>query len=162
MITLQLARSTITLEDLDMFNKFMEMMMNKMCSGDKEKMMNEMMGKFCDNMSPEDRKKMMETMMPKMMQGINMMELMPGMMMKMMGNQDSCCGDKADSKMSMMPEMAQKMMPVCLEFILPKISIEKRERFILKLISVINDNGMNDLDAKKKKDFLKEINKILK
>ncbi len=144
-----------------MFSKFMEIMMNKMCSGDKEKMMNEMMGKFCENLSVEDRKKMIESMMPKMMHGVNMLELMPTMMMKMMNNSDSCCNNMPDSKMNMMPDMAQKMMPACLEFILSKISIDERKQFILKLISVINDYGLNNFDTAEKKVFVKEINKLI-
>jgi len=56
----------------------------KMSKEKKQTMMEKMMDKFFADMKVEDKQKLMEKMIPKMMEGINLMEMMPRLMMGMM------------------------------------------------------------------------------
>ena len=47
----------------------------------------------------------------------------------------SGCGKEGE--MPMMPQMMKKMMPHCLEMVLPKLSKEDRNDFVLKMASVL-------------------------
>ena len=64
--------------------KFMEKMigymMDRTSKEEKHEMMAEMMERFFADMTAEDKQNMMEAMMPKMMEGMNMMDIMPKMM----------------------------------------------------------------------------------
>ena len=62
---------------MGMMDKMMGIMMGRMSKEEKDNMMDKMMGKFFADMTAEDKQKMMEEMMPKMMEGVNMMEMMP-------------------------------------------------------------------------------------
>ncbi len=70
---------------MGIMDNMMEFMTGRMSKEEKEQMMNKMMEKFFADMTVEDKQKMMNEMMPKMMEGINMAEMMPQMMMRMMG-----------------------------------------------------------------------------
>ena len=45
-----------------------------------------------------------------------------------------CC---MEGEMPMMPQMMKKMMPHCLESLLPKLSKEDRSEFVLKMASIL-------------------------
>ena len=66
-------------------DEMMEAMMGSMSKEDRLEMMGTMMEKFFADMTAEDKQRMMEQMMPKMMEGVNMLEMMPRMMRGMMG-----------------------------------------------------------------------------
>jgi hypothetical protein len=76
----------------------MEAMMGDMSKEDMMEMMGTMIEGFLADMSAEDRQKMMEQIMPRMMEGVNMMDMMGGMMMGLMG-------EKGGGMMEMMSRM---------------------------------------------------------
>jgi hypothetical protein len=119
--------------------------MGRMSAQEKEAMMGAMMEKFFASMSADDKKAMMAEIMPKMMEGVNMMEMMPKMMMAMMG------GGKHESGM---PGM---MMPHCLGAMLPNMPKESRTDFILKLIDVEMKTGSAGLTEDEKKNFVARV-----
>jgi hypothetical protein len=65
-------------------------------------MMENMMDKFFAGMTAEDKQRLIEAMIPKMMEGINIMEVMPKMMMGMMGG-----GKGEEGMMGMMSKMME-------------------------------------------------------
>ena len=72
--------------------------------------MEKMMSKCCADMTTEDKDKMAE-------------EIKNG----------SC----KEGEMPMMPQMMMQMMPHCLEMILPKLSKEDKDKFVLKMASIL-------------------------
>jgi len=89
---------------MGMMDKMMEFMTGRMSKEDKEQMMDKMMEKFFGDMTAAEKQKMMAEMMPKMMEGVNMMDLMPQMMMTMMGG-----GQSGEGMMSRMMGMMSGM-----------------------------------------------------
>ena len=47
---------------------------------------------------------------------------------------NGCC---EEGEMPMMPQMMMQMMPHCLEMILPKLSKEDKDKFVLKMASIL-------------------------
>ena len=131
---------------MEMMDKMMESMMSGMSKEEKEEMMGKMMEKFFADMTAEDKRKMMEQMMPKMMEGVNMMDMMPRMMMGMMSS-----GGKTE--MPMMPEM----MPYCLNMVLPSMPKEKRVDFVLKMVTSLVEQGCAGMSNEEKADFVTKI-----
>jgi len=72
---------------MSMMDGMMDFMMGRMSEEEKENMMDRLMEKFFADMTAEEKQKMMEKMMAKMMEGVNMMDVMPKMMMGMMGGE---------------------------------------------------------------------------
>ena len=97
--------------------------------------------------------------MPKMMEGVNMMEMMPGMMMSMMG------GGKGESGMAkMMSQMMgggkkgeMSMMPQCLRMMLPDMPKEKRIDFVLRMVTTLVEQGCVGMSEEEKKDFVAKL-----
>jgi hypothetical protein len=118
-------------------------------------------------MTAEDKQKMMEQMMPKMMEGVNMMEMMPKMMMGMMGG-----GEKGGGMMGMMsqmmsggqgkgtpmmPHMMTQMMPHCLNMMLPGVPREERVDFVLNMITALMEQGSAGMSEEEKSEFVAKI-----
>jgi hypothetical protein len=135
-----------------MMEAMIEIMLGKMSKEDIQNMMSKVMGKVFTDMTSEDKQKMMGAMMPKMMDGVNMMEMMPKMMGGMMGG-----GKDESGKMGMMPQMMMEMMPRCLKMMLPNISKENRIDFILTMISTLVENGCVGMSPEEKKDFVTKV-----
>ena len=137
---------------MGIMDKMMGFMVGRMSREEKEKMMGKMMDKFFGDMTVEEKKKMMAEMMPKMMEGINMMEMMPKMMMSMMGG-----GEGEGGMMEMMPQMMTEMMPQCLKMMLPNIHKEKRIDFVLKMVTTLMEQGCVGMSEEEKKDFVAKV-----
>ncbi|MEE8423414.1 MAG: hypothetical protein V3S49_02630 [Thermodesulfobacteriota bacterium] len=149
---------------MTMMEKMMGRMMGRMSKEDKEMMMNGMMDKFFADMTVDDKKNMMSEMMPRMMQGINMMEMIPTMMMSMMESGKGMGGGMSGMMSKMKdgcegmekPEMApmmMEMMPRCVTMMLPNISKEKRIDFALKMVDTLIDQGSAGMSEEEKRAF---------
>ena len=92
------------------------------------------------------------------------MNIMDKMMMNMMGESKGDMMQMCRNKMgeSGMPEMMSKMMPKCLNMMLPKLSKERRRDFVLKVTSILLQQGCKDLSEKEKADFIKRIDEEVK
>jgi len=88
----------------------MEKMMENMGNGEMKSMMDKMMNECCADMTAEDKQKMAE-------------EIKSG----------SC----KEGEIPMMPQMMMKKMPQCLKMMLPKLSKEDRNDFVLKMASIL-------------------------
>ena len=143
------------------------------------------MEKFFASMTAEDKQKMMMDMMPKMMEGINMAEMMPQMMMTMMSgmlgrsqggsmmemmsgmiggrpqaeNADEASASPEQSQMEglMMPNMMKEMMPHCLDMMLPNMPKEERIDFVLNMIDVLKEQGSTGMSDEERQDFVARI-----
>ncbi len=153
---------------MGMMDKMMEFMMGRMSKEEKDEMMGKMMDRFFADFTPEDKQKMMEEMMPKMMEGVNKMEMMPKMMMSMMGK-----GEGEGGMMGMMSKMMggseeketnmmSEMMPKCLEMMLPKMPNENRVDFIMKMVTILMEQGCAGMSEEEKKDFMNQVEEKVK
>ena len=163
---------------MGIMEKMMGMMMNRMDKNDKSEMMDRMMGKMMGNMDKTDRSEMMDkmmgnffssmsgderleiigAMMPKMMEGLDMaqmmLQMMPEMMEKMMGGHNASGG-------GMMEEMMPVMMPQCLKIGLPRIGKEKRYAFAENLLTNLLEQGIEDMNETEKKEFFSHIRSVV-
>jgi hypothetical protein len=152
---------------MGMMDEMMESMIGGMSREDKQDMMGKMMEKFFADMTVEDKQMMMEQMMPKMMEGINMAEMMPGMMMGMMGGAESgggmmgmmseMMGAGQGTEMPMMPQMMTEMMPRCLNMMLPNVPKEQRTDFVLEMVATLVEQGSTGMSDEEKRDFLAKV-----
>jgi len=133
-------------------DEMMDSMMAGMSKQEKQDMMARMMEKFFADMTAEEKQKLMEQLMPKMMEGVNMMEMMPKMMAGMMGG-----GESMGGMMSMMSGMMSTMMPQCLGMMLPNMAKERRVDFVLQMVAVLAEQGSAAMSDEEKKDFLSKI-----
>ena len=150
-----------------MMDEMMESMMAGMSKEEKQDMMAKMMEKFFADMTAEDKQKMIEQMMPKMMEGVNMMEIMPKMMAGMMSGRESGGGmmgmmsgmmaGAQGTEMTMMPRMMSVMMPQCLSVMLPNIPKEQRIDFVLKMVTILLEQGSVGMSDEEKKDFVAKV-----
>jgi hypothetical protein len=105
--------------------------------------------------------------MDEMMEGVNMMEMMPKMMMGMMGG-----GEKGGGMMGMMsqmmsggqgkgtpmmPRMMTQMMPHCLNMMLPGVPREERVDFVLNMITTLMEQGSVGMSEEEKSEFVAKI-----
>lgn len=152
---------------MSIMEKMMAFMMGRMSKEDKEEMMDKMMGEFFAGMTAKDKQEMMAAMMPKMMEGMNFMEMMPRMMMGMMGSGEGTgCMPGATSEASehaaggpapMMQMMMTEMMPHCLKMMLPQMPQEARREFVLKMVGTLLEQGSADLTDEEKNDLSVEV-----
>ena len=147
----------MTGEKMNMMEKMMEFMMGRMSKEEREDMMENMMGNFFADMSTEDKQNMMENMMPKMMEGVNMMEMMPKMMMGEGGMMSKMMEDNKGEGMAMMPNMMMEMMPNCLNIMLPKVPVEERTNFVLKMVGILVEQGSEGMSEDEKAAFVSKI-----
>jgi len=143
-------------------------MMGKLSKEEKLEMMSTMMEKFLAGFTVEDKRKMMEKMMPRMMEGVNMMEMMPKMMMSMMGGNggeggmmgmmSQMTGRGEETAMPLMPGMMMEiMMPQCIKMFLPRMTKEKRTDFAINIASTVVEQGSSGLSEEEKRDFISKI-----
>jgi len=92
--------------------------------------MKEMMEKMKENMSKEDMKEMMDKMMSKCCADMTEED-------KHKAAEEITSGSCKEEEMPMMPQMMMKMMPHCLEMMLPKLSKEDRNDFVMKMASIL-------------------------
>jgi len=137
--------------------EMMEMMMGKMSSEERRKMMEGMMEKFLAGMTAEDKQKTMENMMPKMMEGVDMMQMMPKMMEGMMGMTSKAGEGQRETEMSMMPKMMMEMMPKCLGMMLPRVPKEKRIDFVSTMITTLMQQGCAGMSEEEKGNFKAKV-----
>jgi len=124
--------------------EMMEMMMGKMSSEERRKMMEGMMEKFLAGMTAEDKQKTMENMMPKMMEG-------------MMGMTSKAGEGQRETEMSMMPKMMMEMMPKCLGMMLPRVPKEKRIDFVSTMITTLMQQGCAGMSEEEKGNFKAKV-----
>jgi hypothetical protein len=146
----------------------MDAMMGKLSKEEKLEMMSTMMEKFLAGFTVEDKQKMMEKMMPRMMEGVNMMDMMPKMMMSMMGGNggeggmmgmmSQMMGRGEETAMPLMPGMMMEiMMPQCIKMVLPKMTKKKRIDFAMNIVSTLVEHGSSGLSEEEKRDFVSRI-----
>jgi hypothetical protein len=139
---------------MGMMEKMMEYMMGRMSKEDKDEMMEKMMDKFFADMTAADKQKMMAEMMPKMMMG-----MMGG------GESEGCPMGKVSEMMaggegmgmSMMPKMMTEMMPHCLTMMLPSVPKEARVNFVLKMVTILVEQGSAGMSDEEKEGFLTRV-----
>jgi hypothetical protein len=157
---------------MSIMEHMMNLMMERMSKADKESMMDSMMEKFFADITPEEKQKMMAAMMPKMMEGMNIADMMPKMMMGMMsggGGDGESAGMQGMMANMMqgggghqMPEMMLgKMMPNCIEMMLPKIAPEKRGEVAATVLGALVDKGAAGMNDEQRGDFFKALADIL-
>ena len=136
-----------------MMDIMMGSMMGKMSSEDKKNMMDSMMNKFFGEMGIDDKKQMMVEMMPRMMGGIDMQEMMPKMMMSMMGY-DLGEGGKLG--------MISKMMSQCVDTMFPMMANQERTEFVSDLLIKMVKQGLDGLSEQEKEEWLMKIVEAVK
>lgn len=92
--------------------------------------MKEKMGSMKEQMGKEDMRKMMDNMMTKCFA-----DMTPEEKHKMAEEMKS--GSCEEGQGPMMPQLMMKMMPHCLELMLPKLSKEDKKDFIVKMASIL-------------------------
>jgi len=157
---------------MGMMDEMMESMMAGISKEERQDMMAKMMERFFADMTAEDKKKMIEQMMPKMMEGVSMMEIMPKMMAGMMGGRKSggrmmrmmsgMMTGAQGTEMAMMPQMMSAMMPQCLNMMLPNIPKEQRIDFVLKMVTILLEQGSVGMSDEEKRDFVAKVAKKVK
>ena len=138
---------------MGMMDTMMGSMMGKMSSEDKKNMMDSMMNKFFGEMNVDDKKQMMVEMMPRMMGGIDMQEMMPKMMMSMMGD-DLGEGGKMG--------MISKMMSECVDTMFPKMANQERTEFVSDLLIKMVKQGLDGLSEPEKGEWLMKVVEAVK
>ena len=134
---------------MGMMDKMMGLMMGRMSKEEKKEMMGGVMDKFFADMTAEDKGKMM-------------MEMMPKMMMGMMGDSESVCKNGQTAEMPMMPQMMMDMMPHCLSMMLPHMPKEERVTFVLKMITILMERGCTGMSEEEKEEFLaRAVEKVM-
>lgn len=156
---------------MSIMERMMGTMMERMSPEDKEAMMDSMMEKFFADITPEEKQKMMTDMMPKMMEGMDMSEMMPRMMMSMMsGGQESGSSDMQGMMGNWMrgtsgqgmPDMMSKMMPNCVRMMMPQMDAEKRGETAAAILSAIVEAGTDGMTEEQRNSFHEKLDGVLK
>jgi hypothetical protein len=148
---------------LKFMEKMMGFMMDRTSKEEKQAMMAEMMERFFATMTAEDKQHMMEAMMPRMMEGMNMMDMMPNMMMGMMGEgkEASCLPEMTEGEkgkgISGMPQMMMHMMPHCLKMMLPHVAKDRRKEFALQIVATLMEQSCADMPEEEKQQFVAQV-----
>ena len=141
---------------------------------ERQAMMRSMMEQFFGGMGADEKKEMCATMMGKMMEGLDMKEMMPKMMMGMMsggagdgpGKMHEMMAQKmkvgSEQQMSQMPEMMLKMMmPHCIGMMLPAIDLDRRGEVAAAILSAIVEKGSAGMSDKQNRSFRKTLDEVL-
>lgn len=157
---------------MSIMESMMGLMMERMSKEDKEAMMDSMMSKFFADITPEEKQKMMADMMPRMMEGMDMSKMMPRMMMGMMSGAGQKGGADGDSMMKGMmggpggAEMGEamlgKMMPACIEMMLPRIDPGKRRAVATTVLKALVDKGTEGMSDEERHAYLDALAGTLK
>jgi hypothetical protein len=103
-----------------------------------------------------------------MMEGINMMEMMPRMMMSMMGGGESGSGmmgmmsrmmggGQGAGTPMMMPHMMTHMMPHCVNMMLPGVPKEERTDFVLNMVTSLMEQGSAGMSDEEKNELVAKV-----
>ena len=148
-------------------------MMGRMSREESRHMRGRMMEHFFKGLTAEDRQNMMAEMMPKMMEGINVAEMMPQMVMALMfgmaggGHADGAAQFSAGNGVSEsaaasgpasgMRDMMARVMPQCCAMMLPRMSPEARTEFVLGMVDVLVQQGCACLPDEEKDYFISAV-----
>jgi predicted Holliday junction resolvase-like endonuclease len=99
--------------------------------------MKEMMGSMKEHMGKEEMKEIMDEMMSKCFADMTAEE-------KQRMAEEIKSGSCKEGEMRMMPQMMMKMMPHCLELMLPKLSKENKKDFVVKMASILFAKNVRD------------------
>ncbi|MBP7066763.1 MULTISPECIES: hypothetical protein [Methanothrix] len=133
----------------------MQLIMERMSTDEKQRLMDGMMEKFFADLTPEEKQQMMASMMPMMM------EMMPQMMEgKDPGNMMEMMLELMRKDMPAMQQMMTKMMPQCLSMMLPRIGKEERVEFIPRMVAVLLEQGSDGMTEEERTDLMKRVAKI--
>lgn len=94
---------------------------------------------------------MMEKVMPVMVKGVGpekMVEMKEEFMATMMESTELA---------QLMPEMKTKMMPGCMQDMLPRLPKDKRAEFAKHVIGILKEQGTADMNEQEREAFLKEL-----
>ena len=158
---------------MGLMNTMMEFIVGRMDKNEKEAMMDQMMDIMLADFTAQEKQKLIENMMPKMMEGVNLMEIMPKMMMQMMGGDEGGIGPMGDmsgmmqgmdssSDMPMMPKMMTTMMPECLNVMLPYVPTEKRTDFAVRMVETLLEKSGEGMSEEENKEFLGKIQELVR
>jgi Na+/citrate or Na+/malate symporter len=141
---------------------------------ERQAMMRSMMEQIFGGMGADEKKEMCATMMGKMIEGLDMKEMMPKMMMGMMsggagdgpGEMHEMMAEKmqgaSGQQMSQMPEMMLKMMmPHCIGMMLPAIDMDKRGEVAAAILSAIVEKGSVGMSDEKIRSYRKALDEVL-
>jgi hypothetical protein len=141
---------------------------------ERQAMMRSMIEQFFGGMDADEKKEMCATMMGKLVEGLDMKEMMPKMMMGMMsggaadgpGKMHEMMAQKmqggAAQPMSQMPEMMLKMMmPHCIGMMLPAIDMDKRGDVAAAILSAIVEKGSVGMSDEQRQSFRKALEEVL-
>ena len=141
---------------------------------ERQAMMRSMMEQLFGGMGADEKKEMCASMMGKMVEGLDMKEMMPKMMMGMMsGGADDGPGmmhemmaqkmkGGSEQQMSQMPEMMLKMMmPHCIGMMLPAIDADKRGEVAAAILSAIVEKGSVGMSDEQNRSFRKALDEVL-
>jgi Na+/citrate or Na+/malate symporter len=141
---------------------------------DRQAMMRSMMEQFFGGMGADEKKEMCATMMGKMIEGLDMKEMMPKMMMGMMsggagdgpGKMHEMMAQKmqggSGQQMSQMPEMMLKMMmPHCIGMMLPAIDMDKRGEVAAAILLAIVEKGSVGMSDERSRSYRKALDEVL-
>jgi Na+/citrate or Na+/malate symporter len=141
---------------------------------ERQAMMRSMMEQIFGGMGADEKKEMCATMMGKMIEGLDMKEMMPKMMMGMMsggagdgpGKMHEMMAEKmqgaSGQQMSQMPEMMLKMMmPHCIGMMLPAIDMDKRGEVAAAILSAIVEKGSVGMSDEKIRSYRKALDEVL-
>jgi Na+/citrate or Na+/malate symporter len=141
---------------------------------DRQAMMRSMMEQFFGGMGADEKKEMCATMMGKMIEGLDMKEMMPKMMMGMMsggagdgpGKMHEMMAQKmqggSGQQMSQMPEMMLKMMmPHCIGMMLPAIDMDKRGEVAAAIVAAILEKGSVGMSGEQSRSYRKALDEVL-
>ena len=155
---------------MSVMEQMMGLMMSRMSKEDKEAMMESMMEKFFADISPEEKQKMMTDMMPKMMEGMDVSQMMPQMMMGMMsegkeggspgmqGMMGDCMSGASGEGMSNM--MAQ-MMPNCIRMMMPRMEPSRRRDLAKSVLEALVEAGSDGMSAEERHNYLAFLADVL-
>ena len=147
---------------MKVMEKMIGFIMDRTSNEEKHELMAEMMEQFFATMTPEDTQRMMDAMMSQMMEGVNMMAMMPRMRSVMdEGEATFCIPETREGgqgmEMAGMPQMMMHMMPHCLEMMLPQVAKDQRRPFTLQMVETLMEHCCGDMSEEEKQQFVAQV-----
>lgn len=116
------------------------------------------------SMSAEEKRNILKGLVSKLTEGVDTQEMMPTMMMSMMGSKGEMKKKMAkvmqggEESESMMPKMMlSMMMPHCIKTMMPAISKDKRVKLASKLVGTVVEQASNGMSGKERASFVAKI-----
>ncbi len=123
------------------------------------------MDKMLADFTVHEKQKLIETMMPKMMEGVNIMEIMPKMMMQMMGGGDGKMGGMGDMSAMMQGTGSgadMPMMPECLNVMLPYVPTGNRTDFAARMVATLMEKSSEGMSEEEAQEFKGKIQDLVR